>query len=155
MIFMSITAQLAKQLRAVYSGGNWTGVCLKDALTGVTWQQATQQVNSFNTIAKLVYHINYYVDPICKVMQGYTLNAHDKYSFDCPPITSEKDWEHLVNKLWADGETLASLIEKLPDSKLTETFADEKYGTYLRNLTGVIEHIHYHLGQIVIIKKLI
>jgi hypothetical protein len=152
---MSIAAQLAKQLRAVYSGGNWTGVCLKDALTGVTWQQATQQVNSLNTIAKLVYHINYYIDPICKVMQGESLNAHDKYSFGCPPITSEKDWEHLVNKLWADGETLASLIEKLPDSKLTETFADEKYGTYLRNLTGVIEHIHYHLGQIVIIKKLI
>ena len=152
---MSITAQLAKQLRAVYSGDNWTGVCLKDVLTGVTWQQATKQVNSFNTIAKLVYHINYYVDPICKVMQDDTLNAHDKYSFDCPPITSEKDWEHLVNKLWADGETLASLIEKLPDSKLTETFTDEKYGTYLRNLTGVIEHIHYHLGQIVIIKKLI
>ncbi len=152
---MNLTAQLAKQLRTAYSGGNWTGVCLKDALTGLTWQQATKQVNSFNTIAKLVYHINYYVGPISSVLQGVPLAAHDKYSFDCPPITSEKDWEELVNKLWADGENLASLIEKLPDSKLEEIFADEKYGTYLRNITGVVEHIHYHLGQIILIKKLI
>ena len=31
----------------------------------------------------------------------------------------------------------------------------EKYGNYFRNLTGIIEHLHYHLGQIVLIKKLI
>ena len=38
---------------------------------------------------------------------------------------------------------------------LWETFADEKYGHYYRNLHGIIEHTHYHLGQIVLIKKLL
>jgi hypothetical protein len=29
----------------------------------------------------------------------------------------------------------------------------EKYGNYYRNIHGIIEHIHYHLGQIVLIEK--
>ena len=51
--------------------------------------------------------------------------------------------------------TLKAEIEKLGDNKLAEVFAQDKYGTYFRNLMGVIEHAHYHLGQIVIIKKMI
>jgi hypothetical protein len=50
---------------------------------------------------------------------------------------------------------MAEEIEKLDESKLTEIFGDEKYGTYFRNLMGVVEHAHYHLGQIVIIKKML
>jgi len=47
------------------------------------------------------------------------------------------------------------LIEQLPESQLWVTFSQEKYGNYYRNLHGIIEHIHYHLGQIVLIKKII
>jgi len=43
----------------------------------------------------------------------------------------------------------------MPDKKLNEIFVNEKYGTYLRNIEAVIEHSYYHLGQIVLIKKLI
>jgi hypothetical protein len=152
---MHLATQIIKQFRAVYSGGNWTGVALKDTLAGITWQQATTQVHSFNTIAALVFHMNYYVSAALKVLQGGPLDAHDKYSFDMPPIHSQKDWEELLNKLWADAETFAGLVEQLPESKLEETFSDEKYGTYYRNITGIIEHNHYHLGQIVLIKKLL
>jgi len=38
---------------------------------------------------------------------------------------------------------------------LTDDFTDEKYGTYQRNLIGILEHSYYHLGQIVLIKKLL
>jgi hypothetical protein len=60
-----------------------------------------------------------------------------------------------LKKFWADAENFEILIEQLPESKLGETFFDEKYGTYYRNLHGIIEHTHYHLGQIVLIKKII
>jgi hypothetical protein len=43
----------------------------------------------------------------------------------------------------------------MPDAKLTEYFSEEKYGNWYRNLHGIIEHAHYHLGQIVLLKKLI
>ncbi len=152
---MNSTAQIAKHFREVHFGGNWTYSNLKDNLADITWQQATTQVYSFNTIATLVYHIHYYVDAVLKVLQGGSLDAKDKYSFDHPPIQSAEDWEKLLNKTWDDAENFASLIEQLPESTLWENFTEEKYGNYYRNLHGIIEHTHYHLGQIVLIKKIL
>jgi uncharacterized damage-inducible protein DinB len=152
---VSLTVQIAKHFRENFFGGNWTSSNLKEHLADVTWEQATTKVYSFNTIATLVFHINYYVRAVLKVLQGESLNASDKYSFDHPPILSKKDWEKLLDKTWSDAENFAGLIEQLPESKLWDDFSDNKYGNYYRNLQGIIEHTHYHLGQIVLIKKIL
>jgi hypothetical protein len=152
---MDLTEQLAKHFREIHFGGNWTWSNLKDNLADVTWQQATTQVYSLNTIASLVFHINYYVSAVLKVLEGEALDAQDKYSFDLPPIQSKEDWERLLNKTWADAEEFTKLVKQLPESKLWETFSEEKYGHYYRNIHGLIEHTHYHLGQIALIKKIL
>ena len=152
---MDTTTQIAKHLREVYFGGNWTFSNLKDNLESLTWQQATKQVFSFNTIATLVYHTNYYIVAALKVLQGEALDSKDKYSFDHPPIKSQQDWQNLLNNVWVDVENFAKLIEQLPEQMLIENFTDKKYGSYYRNLHGIIEHTHYHLGQIVLIKKIV
>ena len=152
---MNLTKQIAKLFRDVHFGENWTGSNLKDQLADVTWRQATTQVYSFNTIATLVYHAHYFVRVVSKVLKEETLDGNDKYSFAHPPILSQEDWEKLLAQIWADAETFADLIEWLPESKLWEDFSDNKYGNYYRNIHGVIEHIHYHLGQIVLIKKIL
>lgn len=152
---MSFTKQIARHLREVHFGGNWTCVNLKDSLADVSWEQAIKKVYTFNTIATLVNHINYYADAQVKVLRGGPLDAKDEYSFTHPPVNSQKDWENMLNKMWADAEMLAALIEQMPDSTLLANFTDEKYGIYYRNLHGMIEHTHYHLGQIVLIKKIL
>jgi uncharacterized damage-inducible protein DinB len=152
---MKLSEQLAKHFRELSFGGNWTSVNMKESLTDVDWEQATTQVHSLNTIAALVFHTNYYVSAVLRVLQGGPLDAKDKYSFDLPPILSNEDWQQLLDKSWRDAQSFASLVEQLPEARLDEIFADEKYGSYYRNLLGVIEHTHYHLGQIVILKKLL
>ena len=152
---MNTTQQLAKHCRDVHFGGNWTFVNLKDTLADITWQEATTQYQDSNTIATLLFHINYYINPVARVLQGEPLNASDKFSFDCPTITSQEEWEHLVQKALDEAEQFAKEIEKLEESKLFEVFSEEKYGNYFRNLFGIIEHTHYHLGQIALIKKMI
>ncbi len=152
---MNQTTQLAKHLREVYFGGNWTWSNLRDQLADVTWQQATAKIQSCNTIAQLTYHIHYYVAAQIKVLQGGPLDAHDKFAFACPPIESQAEWDDFRQKILADAEILAELIEKLPDTQLPENFVMEKYGSYQRNFLGLIEHTHYHLGQIAILKKLL
>jgi hypothetical protein len=150
-----LTTQLAKQVRDVHFGGNWSSVNLKETLGDVSLEQATAKVYSFNTIVALVFHINYFIDAVLKVLEGGALTAHDKFSFDHPPISSRENWEKLLDKMWTDAENFAELIEQLPENMLDEIFVDEKYGTYYRNLAGIIEHCHYHLGQIVLIKKIL
>ena len=152
---METTAQIAQHFRGVYFGGNWTASNLKDNLADVTLRQATTKVLDFNTIATLVYHINYYVRAVTKVLEGQALDANDKFSFDVPDFTSEIEWQNFLKSTFEEGEKFASLVEKIPTSKLNEFISEEKYGTYYRNLHGIIEHAHYHLGQIALIKKLI
>ncbi len=152
---MNLSKQTAKHLRDVYFGDNWTGVNLKDTLHDISFQQAVAKIFSFNTIAILVFHINYYVTAQIKVLQGGSLDAHDSLSFNIAELKVEEDWLKMKADFFANAETLAFLIEQLPDEDFGKIFSQEKYGTYYRNINGLIEHTHYHLGQIALIKKLL
>jgi len=147
--------QLANHLRQVTTGGNWSASHLKQHLQATTLEEAKSKIGSLNTILALSYHILYYVRAITPVMRGGSLDAHDKYSYDSPEISSEQEWEAMKESIYSEIESLAQLIEVYPSDKLSDSFELEKYGSYHRNLLGLIEHTHYHLGQIAIIKKLL
>lgn len=152
---MTLIEQIAKHFRAVHFGSNWTDVNLKDTLADISWNEAITKRPNFNTIAVLVYHINYYVEQVLKVFHGEPLTASDKFSFAAPELKSENDWEDLKTKTLEEAELFAKQIELLEEEKLFNDFTDPKYGNYYYNIHGIIEHTHYHLGQIVILKKLI
>lgn len=152
---MNISRHVAKHFREVHFGGNWTFSNLKDTLSGISVEDATKKVHSLNTIAALTFHINYFVDAVLKVLRGNPLDAHDKFSFTHPEFDSQEEWENFLVKVFSDAEEFAILIEQLPEEKLWEVFSDVKYGIYYRNLHGIIEHTHYHLGQIAVIKKIV
>lgn len=153
---MSSAAQLAKRFREVTLDGLWiANTNFKDQLSNVSWEKATAKVGSLNTIAMLTFHIDYYIAGLIIVFEGGDLEIRDQFSFDLSPIESPEQWEKLKSKFLSDAEKFADLLEKMPESKMNEAFVDEKYGTYLRNIDGMIEHCYYHLGQITLIKKLL
>lgn len=147
---------MATRLREVLLSGRWIAQTnIKEQIESISWQQANQRIQSLNTIALLTYHLNYYLGGILNVFEGGKLEIRDKFSFDMPAMTSETDWSNLVGEFLLNSEKFAMHVEKMEDSLLDTPFVDEKYGTYQRNIEGVIEHSYYHLGQISLIKKLI
>ncbi len=147
---------IANRLREVLLHGKWiANTNFQAQITSVGWEQAVQKVDNLNTIAHLTFHINYYLKGILQVFHGGTLEIRDKYSFDLPEITSEADWNRLVNDFIQNAEMFADQVERLDDALFEQPFVDEKYGSYLRNIEGVIEHSYYHLGQVVLIRKMI
>lgn len=98
--------------------------------------------------------MNYYLNSVSGAVAGKGRNAKHELSFAHPPIASQQDWQDLVDKTFTDAETFAQLIEQMPEEKFWENIS-EKHGTFYTNIQGVIEHNHYHLGQIVILKKLL
>ncbi len=152
---MKTTHLIAKQLRDVYTNGNWSWATLKEKIADVTWTEATTQIYDLNTIASLVYHINYYTHEVANALEGKAFTASDKLAFIHPPLTSEEDWQNMLVGIFEDGERLAQQIERLDDNILSDYFQEEKYGSHYRNFCGIIEHFHYHLGQIVVIKKIL
>lgn len=151
---MPLPHQLATHFRQAYFGGNWTAVHLQKLLVDVDYQTATKKFETLNSITALTYHIHYYVRALIKVLEGGPLDAHDKFSYDHPPINTEQEWQSMLQTIWEEGKHFAKLVEALPQEKLDQNMADPKYGTWLRNLMGVVEHTQYHTGQIAIIKKL-
>jgi len=151
---MSLTKQIATHLREVHFGGNWTWSNFKEHLTELNWKQATEQVANCNSIATLVYHMNFYLNIVSMRVQGQVLDFKHEDSVAAPQIHSDQDWQHLLEKTWSDAEAFAKLIEQLPEQKLWENISS-RYGNYYKNIHGVIEHNHYHLGQIVILKKIL
>jgi uncharacterized damage-inducible protein DinB len=153
---MNQTTQMANRFREIILNGTWVAnTNFKDQLFDSDWKTATTKINNLNTIAVLVQHIHYYIGGILNVFNGGTLDIRDKYSFNFPPIESQHQWETFLSKFWEDAESFALLIEQMSDAKLEDSFDHEKYGTYRRNIDGMIEHAYYHLGQIVLIKKMI
>ena len=153
---MAKNLAIANRLREVLLNGKWiANTNFKEQILSVSWEQANQKVANLNTIALLTFHINYYLVGILNVFNGGNLEIKDKYSFDLPEIKSEKDWTRLVNDFLSNAEKFAEQVERMDENYLDKPFVDEKYGSYLRNIEGVIEHSYYHLGQISLLRKMI
>lgn len=147
---------IANRLREVLLNGQWiANTNFKEQILSLNWKQATQKVGELNTIAAITFHINYYLKGMLHVFNGGELNISDKYSFDLPEIHSEMDWKIQVDDFLNNSEKFVEQVEQLPDNLLDQPFVDEKYGSYLRNIEGVIEHSYYHLGQVSLLKKII
>ncbi|WP_108807741.1 DUF1572 domain-containing protein [Aquimarina spinulae] len=153
---MKLAESLANRLKEVLIEGKWvTGTNFKEQIFDLDWKEAIQKVDSLNSIADLTFHVSYYIAGVAKVLEGGSLDIKDKYSFDYPPVRSNEDWKNLINKFCSDSEKFIYLVAKMTDKELFKNFVDEKYGDYHRNIDVIIEHTYYHLGQVLLIKKLI
>jgi len=153
---MNLSKQLAKRFREVILDGKFIAFTnFKEQIADLDWKQATTKIGSLNTPAALTFHINYYVEGVLNLFENGKLEISDKYSYDMPEVATEEDWMEIKNALLGNAEKFASHVERMTNEDLASIFVDEKYGDYLRNIEGMIEHCYYHFGQLVIINKLI
>ena len=144
----------AKRLSEVLLDGHWiTNINYQEVIADLSWEEATTQINSYNTIALLTFHVNYYLKGVLQVLNGGTLDIRDKYSYDAPPLDSSEKWDALRNEFIVTAESFVGKVQEMSDADLDAPFVDPKYGNYQRNLDGMIEHAYYHLGQMALIKK--
>lgn len=150
---MEITKSISNQIKEAFYGENWTGSSYKEQLDEISWDESIVQIDAYNSIAALLYHVNFFIDAILLVLNKKELSLSDKDSYNHPPINCAEDWGKLKSKLWENVDEFVDLIAKLPNEELDKDFWDNKYGNYYRNIHGVIQHSYYHLGQIAFIKK--
>lgn len=153
---MTRNLTISSRIREVLLNGHWiANTNYKEQIQSISWHQANQKIGNLNTIAALTYHINYYLAGLLSAFENGKLEISDKYSFDLPQIQSETDWNKLVTDFLSNSKKFADNVEQMEDSIFEKPFIDDKYGTFLRNIEGVIEHSYYHLGQISLIRKMI
>lgn len=153
---MNRPATLARRLEEVLLNGRWiANTNIASELKRLSWEQATHHIGESNSIAALTYHLTYYLAGFIDVLNGGALEMRDQYSWDMSPVESEADWQELVARFLKHSETFVKKVRQMQASQLDELFFEEQYGTYLRNIDGVIEHSYYHLGQMVLLRRMI
>ena len=136
---MKSNQQLTDRFREVLLNGTWiANTNYKDQLENLPLEIAQTKVGDINTIAILAQHIHYYIKGVSVVFKGGTLEIRDAYSFDFPPLTSETEWKAFLATFFKDAEEFANLVEQLPENILKDNFTDKKYGTYQKNIEGMI-----------------
>jgi len=147
---------IAARLQEVLIDGKWiANVNYQELISDLTWEEANMTIGDHNSIALLIYHVDYYLGGLLEAFDTGQLTIRDKFSFEMPVIESQSDWEELVGRFNKNAAAFVGAVESFSPEKIAGPFIDEKYGTYRKNLEGVIEHSYYHMGQIALIKKLI
>ena len=152
---MKTTELIAQHITEVFEGGNWTDVNMRATLRNINYKEATAVTKaSYNTIAALVYHISFYNEIVLKRLQGINPIIASSNGFDLPPLKNEEDWIKLKERCFQSAHSLAAAVIKFPEEKLRELTVTG-HSTHYKTLHGIAEHAHYHLGQIVLLKKLV
>lgn len=148
---------IAHHLLAIHFGENWTEVWITKTLEDISHEEAVQPTaGSVNTIASLLHHITFYNRVLEQRLKGIDPYINEANGFDMPAIKNAADWEALKADNLQSATDLAAMIKDIPDEVLHQPILQTPGSTsYYRQLHGVTEHAHYHLGQIVILKHLL
>ncbi|MBS1746269.1 MAG: DinB family protein [Bacteroidetes bacterium] len=153
---MHLTYLLAQHIKDVFNGNNWTDVNIETSLKDVDWKQAQQQTEaSPNTIASLVYHLAFWNGIIMQRLKGETPIIPEGNGFDVPYLNNEEEWTTIINKTKESFMELSEAVHNFPEEKLLENYAPGIPSSFYRNMQGCVEHAHYHLGQIIILKNMV
>jgi uncharacterized damage-inducible protein DinB len=153
-------SRIADQLRRAFNGDAWHGPSLREALAGITAEQANARpIPGAHSIWELLLHIEAWVRAPLTAMSGTPMPGLDKTDhidaeIDWPPVkaTGSKDWESAKKHAFQAADEMVGAIEKFGDSRLSEIVPGRKYDFYFL-LHGVVQHTLYHTGQIALLKK--
>lgn len=152
---MKITERIAEHLLQIFEGDNWTDVWISETIKDIDHMEA-QQVTaaSGNTIAALLHHLWYWNKIMLQRLQGNNPSIPGVNGFDVKPNLDEAEWQQLKEQTHQSFIELADAIKKFPEEKLDESYSATG-SSYYKNFQGTVEHAHYHLGQIVMLKHLV
>lgn len=144
------------RLRELFLDGTWiANTNYQAVLADLNFEVATLKIENLNTIARLVFHVNYYISGLNSAFATGILDIHDQFSFDLSDDFNESDWLQLNKEFIENIHSFIHHVDGLSDDELDSPFFQPQYGIYRRNIEAMIEHGYYHLGQISLIKKLI
>jgi len=142
---MSMASHLVLQFATSYNKTEWF-VCFKQAVKGLTHEQATQKMHKdCQTIFEIVAHLTYWNERYLKKMRGEIqdspMQENNQLTFT---QSGFKNWDELLQKA---EEVFSGWVKHLE----TLTEKDTEHFTAISNTAM---HNAYHIGQIVFLRKL-
>jgi uncharacterized damage-inducible protein DinB len=151
----SESLRIADQLRRAFTGDAWHGPPLRDALAGITPEQArTRSLPSAHTIWELVLHIDLWTRIALEATQETPMPKlyGTEKDWDKAADGDAAAWTRATENLFQTCEQLAKAIEGFDDSRLKDIVPGRQYDFYYL-FHGIVQHSLYHGGQIAMLRR--
>jgi uncharacterized damage-inducible protein DinB len=146
--------KIAELFEFLQQGDCWVGVNMQQALKGIDAGMAAAVLyRGGNTIWQLVNHLVYWRKTVLIRLQGKNAlpPMPDMY---LPSDLSEDSWQTTIRHFEEVYQQLHTAITNFREEQLDKD-SPKKGQTYYHLLTGCLQHDAYHLGQIVLLKKMV
>ncbi|MDG4658464.1 DinB family protein [Ectobacillus antri] len=153
----AVTNVFLEQLDMHYHQNDWFA-SINQALDGVSAAEAAWTSSGIsNSIWQIVNHLIFWNEDVIHRIKG-TENPHqaadNEETFGNPGDPEDEiGWNQTVERLNEVMNTLKTVIADLDDEKLKVPYAANRYSIE-RLLSHIMMHDTYHLGQIVLLRKL-
>jgi len=147
--------RISNLYQSIYNGQPWLDVTLVETLEDISAEQAYRKINpNLNTIWEIVNHLIQWRRNILKRVQGETIITPD-HNYFVPVIDpSEVAWAQSLQNLAKTQEQWNAFLADFDDAHFEKIYTNNNH-TYYEHIHGIIQHDVYHLGQIVLLKKLL
>ncbi|MEO5569437.1 MAG: DinB family protein [Bacteroidia bacterium] len=150
---MSELPRLKKLLSDHFDGSPWLDVNIMDTLKTISASQAAKKIDHLNSIWQIVNHIIAWRETNLKRLKDEIAADPQNNFIEEVKDTSEEAWQVSLKKLERSQHNILSFISTAKDSMLEKVYITNGF-SYYEHLQGILQHDAYHLGQIILLKKL-
>lgn len=151
---MSELEFIADQLKRSFDGEAWHGPALMEIVDGVDASTAAARpIRAGHSIWELVLHIAAWERIIARrIVERKAIAPTDEENFPQVTEISDSAWRQSISNLRAAHAELMAAVSNLKESHLNEHVRGKDYDIRFM-LTGTVQHVAYHGGQIALLKR--
>ncbi|WP_026449748.1 DinB family protein [Aequorivita capsosiphonis] len=139
----------------LYHGHPWLDVTLQDTLSRITSEQAFERpIQDGNTIWEIVNHIIAWRENVLKRVQGEVLEIPSNNYIEVIKDPSDEAWQNTLAALETTQKEWLYFLNTFNEADFKKEYPANKL-SYYQHIHGIIQHDAYHLGQIVLLTKLV
>lgn len=157
----SRTSYLIDELHRAYDGDPWHGSSVSALLAGVSAAQASARpAPEVHSIAEIVAHLTSWAVEVTRRVQGFPAADPPEGDWPVPRALNETGWASMQLALNNAMARLTEAVAGFPERRWDDVVGDVRVPalgsgmTYLQTVSGVVQHLAYHGGQIALLRKL-
>ena len=152
---MKETERIIKLFEDLFEGEPWIEVNLIGTLKGITAEQAAKRsLAERNTIWEIVNHLISWRQNVLERIQGKVITTPGNNYFTAVTDTSPEAWTSTLHQLKVSQLQWINFLRTFRESDFEKIYPINSM-TYYEHIHGIIQHDAYHLGQIVLLAKLV
>ena len=152
---MNESQKIIELFEDLYDGSPWIDVNIKDTLEELTPGQAAEKIlQGRNSIWEIVNHLIHWRLNVLERMKGTRMTTPGNNYFTPVTDTSSDAWRNTLENLKHSQDAWTHYLSAMNGPDYLKVYAGNNM-THYRHIHGIIQHDAYHLGQIVLLSKLL